>query len=106
MLRPFSIWGDYYPLTPIDVLAPWAAYQLHRHTTHNGYVMAFRRSKSTSAFLTVSLVDIDPQRHYEVEWRNEFSVNHTETLSGSSLANLTITLEAVSQSVLVMYRAQ
>ena len=31
-------------------------------------------------------------------------VNRTQTLSGSALARLTITLEAVSQSVLVMYK--
>eukprot|EP01043_Picozoa_sp_COSAG02_P030429 COSAG02_NODE_1942_length_10310_cov_15.313877_4_plen_812_part_00 len=106
MLRPFSIWGDYYPLTPIDVLEPWAAYQLHRHTSADGYIMAFRRSKSTSASLAVSLVDIDPLKHYEVEWMHEFSVNHTQIIGGSAFVNLTITLKAVSKSVLIMYKAQ
>ena len=52
------------------------------------------------------LVDIDPRKQYTVEWRHEFSVNRTQTLSGGALARLTITLEAVSQSVLVMYKAQ
>jgi hypothetical protein len=35
-LRPFAIFGDYYPLTPIDVDEPWAAYQMHRHATADG----------------------------------------------------------------------
>ena len=105
-LRPYVIFGDYCPLTTIDVDAPWAVYQVHRHTTVDGYVMAFRRSKSTNASITVSLVDIVPDRQYTVTHKYDYTANATATMQGTTLANLTITLSAPSQCVLVMYKAQ
>lgn len=60
--------GDFYPLTSITLLPDaWLAYQLHRPDLGQGFVLAFRRSRSPHPTAVFHLKGLAPGQNYRFE---------------------------------------
>jgi alpha-galactosidase len=100
-LRPFWL-GDFYPLGEIvKGEGAWCGWQLHREDRGAGMVQLFRREKSPYAALDAPLRGIDPDASYEV--RHE-DAGRTETLPGTALARLRVTIDRAPGCALITYR--
>ena len=104
--------ADFWPLTPI--LADesiWAAWQLHRPTHDDGFVMYFRRAQASAGRFSVPWVGVDPGESYSLEYRYGYAVDHTEAaVKGSELlkqgrgaTGLEIMLPQPMSSLLIRY---
>jgi hypothetical protein len=103
--------ADFWPLTPI--LADetiWAAWQLHRPTHDDGFVMYFRRAEASADSFSVPWVGVDVGATYSLEYRYDYVVDHTdaavkgsELLKGGGGAGLAITLAQPMSSLLIRY---
>ena len=96
--------GDYYPLTSTQP-APdaWAAYQMHRAQTSEGFVMAFRRESSPFVVAQFKLAALDRANQYELE---DADTGRRWTQSGEDLlsSGLRIEMQSAPCSRLVFYR--
>jgi len=100
-LRPLYF-GDYYPLTPVNVNPEvWCAWQFDRPELGRGFAMFFRRPRSLNPVIEVGLHGLDPGAAYAVTF-----VDRAETrrFTGAELAKLRVELAAAPGSALVTYR--
>jgi alpha-galactosidase len=103
-LRPFWL-GDYYPLTPINQdPAAWCGWQFDRPDLKAGFAMLFRRTRSATAGMRLTLHGIKPQMQYEVRRTKGNAPASDETLRGADLAHLEISITKPGSSLLVRYR--
>ena len=105
--------ADFWPLTPI--LADetiWAAWQLHRPTHDDGFVMYFRRSLNKTATFAVPWPagTVSSASTYDLEYRYDYTVDEAASsrppVDGKLLlaAGLEVTLDRPMSSLLVRYR--
>ena len=102
--------ADFWPLTPIapsDKL--WAAWQLHRPASDDGYVMYFRRSLNDSATFAVPWAAVSTTRTYKLSYRYSYVEEDGDhpPAEGSALRGLglEVTLPEPASSLLVHYSA-
>jgi alpha-galactosidase len=102
--RPYWL-GDFYPLTEIGTdPASWAGWQLNRADLNSGYVTLFRRPKSPESEKQLNLHGIDRQARYEVTRAESFDPGPKETMTGTQLEHLRVTLASPQSSVLIHYK--
>jgi len=102
--RPYWL-GDFYPLTGINSQDNvWSAWQFHRRDLSAGYVLFFRRPKSTQSSMTASLHGLDPAAEYNVTFAESYDVTDRRTMAGAELSKLKVSLSSAPGSVLVRYR--
>jgi alpha-galactosidase len=103
-VRPFTI-GDFYPLTPYNGdPAAWCVLQWHRPDLKSGVVVCLRRQNSTNDSMHLALRAIDPAAQYDVEIRSGIAPVQTQTMSGTDLAILAVTINDKPGSTLVFYK--
>ena len=116
-LRPAAIHGDFFPLTPVNVQAPWAAYQLHcpadalpgTCAPASGALLVFARpggapAPGTPAFTAALHGVADQPGPCSVHFRYDYAVNATRSMTGAELAFLEVDLAGTETGcVLVEY---
>lgn len=102
--------ADFWPLTPIEVDETiWAAWQLHRPTHDDGFVMYFRRAQASGASFSAPWVGVDAGATYTLDYRYGYAIDHTDAaVKGSALlaggsGALAITLAQPMSSLLIRY---
>ena len=58
--------GDFYPLTPCSLTAPWLGYQFHRPDTDSGFALLFRRDVDGPDTFGLKLRGLAPGRRYRL----------------------------------------
>ena len=97
--------ADFYPLIPYSLSdAVWTAWQLDRPEDGTGLVIVLRRPKNTEATQTLQLRHLQPDAQYEVEVRRTHERGSLQTMAGSELSQLALTLDDAPASALVFYR--
>jgi alpha-galactosidase len=74
--------GDFYPLTPCALDAPWLGFQFHDPDTDHGLVLVFRRPNAEAETCTVRLRGLAPDRTYAIAYAN----GDETTATGARLA--------------------
>lgn len=105
-VRPY-FYEDYYPLTSFEDMTTdeiWLAYQLHRSSDYSGFIVAFRREKSTDKTISVKLSGLLPDVNYIVE---NYDTNETMVKTGKELsAGLALKLSEPRSSLLLKYKRE
>ncbi len=102
-LRPFFL-GDFHLLLPLTVSAhDWCAYQLHREDMAAGCALYFRRHGSPFEAMPAGLRRIKPDATYEVSLSEGYEESPRQTMKGSDLQALTITIPDKPGSLLLRY---
>lgn len=98
---------DYYPLTSFEDMTTdeiWLAYQLHRSSDNSGFIVAFRREKSTDNIISVKLSGLLPDVNYIVE---NYDTNETMVKTGKELSTgLDLKLSEPRSSLLLKYKRE
>jgi len=106
LIRPF-FYGDYYPLTGSENLTQddiWLAYQLHRPSSGDGIIVAFRRKDCRDESIKVKIRGVEPDKKYNMF--NE-DTQITESISGETLRNgYILKLPDKPGSLLIRYKIE
>lgn len=97
--------GDFYPITPVTTsAADWCVMQYHLPDTHEGMVMAFRRSLASASARQCDLRGIDTQANYDVRLSYDYEQSPAVTVTGAQLAHLMIDVPEKPGSVIIEYK--
>ena len=98
--------GDYYPLTPINLDgSQWAAWQFDRPEIGMGLAMYFRRPSSPFVEAVFPLQNIDPRMQYEVAVKDDtFKVAAVKKMIGAQLVRYCVTIPHAPGTSLLIYR--
>jgi alpha-galactosidase len=99
-----NYYGDFYPLTSYSLANDvWGAMQFDRPEVGEGFVEAFRRSRSGYETARFKLQGLDPAAHYSV---TNLDVTGSREFSGQELMDqgLEIHLKQAPQSALITYK--
>jgi alpha-galactosidase len=95
--------GDFHPLTPCSVDAPWLAYQFHRPDLNAGVVMVFRRPARIAGgtrFLA-ALKSIDPAKTYVVHFQTE---DKGRKMTGAAMiSGIAVEMKSLPGAEIVIY---
>ena len=101
--------GDFYPLTPCSLDAPWLGYQFHRDDLDQGFALAFHRLVSKSAWLPgtdtlhCALRGVVPDGRYRVHFERS---RKDQILTGAELTKgVDITLPELRTAEMIAYEA-
>ena len=102
-VRPFFT-GDFYLLLPLTVsYHDWCAWQLHREDLGAGVAVFFRRHRSPFPSVEIGLECIVPGADYQVSMSPGYAEGPGSRMSGSELANLSVTIPEKPGSLLLRY---
>ena len=99
-IRPL-LRGDFYPLTPCSLTAPWLGYQFHRPDTDSGFALLFRRDVDGLDDFALKLHGLAPGRRYRLHLE---SAQTEETYSAEELSGgLSVTVSGRPGAELAVY---
>lgn len=102
-VRPFFL-GDFYHLLPLTVsYHDWCAWQFHRQDMDAGIAVYLRRHRSPFGAMLAGLKRIDPAAQYDVSVSPDYAEAPCARMSGSELAQLSVTVPDAPGSVLLRY---
>lgn len=98
--------GDFTALTPpSDSREAMVAYSLHLEGEERGVALIFRRESAPDSY-TLKLVDLNPEREYELVFSNEQLEQNTVRVLGKALADgLEVSIPTAPASLLIFYKA-
>jgi alpha-galactosidase len=101
--RPY-FYGDFYPMLAYNRLTDqWTAWQWDRPDLKSGIFLLLRRKDSPFSTFTLTPHALDPGAKYAVEIRTDFAKKPVQTLSGTELNHLKVTIPDKPGSVLIFY---
>lgn len=97
--------GNFYSLFNYDNSPfTWCAWQYHRSKEKDGYLIAFRREKSSHFGININLQEINADKYYKIKIYNSYELSDSQIVKGNKLKNYTTYINTMPGSILIEYK--